>query len=427
MAKVQRFRSIRQLHTIISQETIRPSSPTPPHLNTYNLSLLDQFAPNMRMRIVFFYPNYKSGDSNLLKQSLAKCLTQYYPLAGRFPTPPAPYINCNDGGAEFLEAISDSPLDEFIQKNEQDEALDQLFPYGLSCIAHNTRPGLVEVQLNHFACGGAAVAVSMSHKVADALTMATFINNWAITTRCQSPIAPYFISSSTSNKIMPEFMIKEIDKVKYSSRRFVFPNAKLNELKNTVMAMCTAPTNPTRVELLASLLFKHAVSAASTRSGSLEPSNLFLTVNMRNKFVENYPQTTAGNILGMVIVKMADSGEIRLNELIVELRKGKMELNDLRDVQEGGEKVADMFSTLQGDVSRAYNISSLCRFPFYNVDFGWGKPVEVIIRVPNVEANGLVLMDTPLGDGITAFVHLPEEEMTILQNDNEFVTYVEDI
>lgn len=170
MAKFQRFRSIRQLHTIIFQETIRPSS----------------------------------------------------------------YM---------------------IKKNEQDEALDQLFPYGLSCIAHNTRPRLVEVQLNHFACGGAAVAVSMSHKVADALTMATFINNWAITTRCQSPIGPYFISSSTSNKIMPEFMIKAIDKVKYSSRRFVFPNAKLNELKNKVIAMCTTPTNPTRVELLASLLF----------------------------------------------------------------------------------------------------------------------------------------------------------------------------
>lgn len=90
-------------------------------------------------------------------------------------------------------------------------------------------------------------------------------------------------------------------------------------------------------------------------------------------------------------------------------------------------RVADMFSTLQGDVSRVYNISSVCRFPFYNVDFGWGKPVEVTIRVPNVEANGLVLMDTPLGDGITSFVHLPEEEMSILQNDNEFVTYVEDI
>lgn len=66
------------------------------------------------------------------------------------------------------------------------------------------------------------------------------------------------------------------------------------------------------------------MSAATTKSGSLEPSNLFLTVNMRNKFVENYPQTTAGNILGMVIVKMADSSEIRLNELIVELRKGKV-------------------------------------------------------------------------------------------------------
>ncbi|KAL7609596.1 hypothetical protein Lser_V15G11603 [Lactuca serriola] len=425
MTKLQRFGTIRQLHTIISRETIRPSSPTPPHLKTYNLSLLDQFAPDMHTPSVFFFRNYKKSDTNILKKSLSQCLTHYYPFAGRLTTLPASYINCNDEGVEFLEATNDSLLDNFLHKNEQDETIDQLFPYGLSSTARASCSKLLEVQLNHFAGGGVAVALSMSHKLADAATVANFINHWATITRGGSPVNPCFISSSTSNEIrMPKLIVKDIDKVTYATRRFIFPNSKLNELKDKVIAMGTAPMNPTRVEVLTSLLYKHAVSAAKTKSGSFEPSNLSVAMNMRNKFVEKYPETAVGSIFTWTTVKLVDSGEIRLSEMIAEVRKAKMELEGIRDEQEVVEKFANTSSSLQGDV---YYSSSVCRLPFYEVDFGWGKPVEVIIRIPDVEEKTLILMDTPSGDGIAALVHLPEEEIAILQNDKEFLTYVEEV
>ncbi|KAI3698992.1 hypothetical protein L2E82_42954 [Cichorium intybus] len=425
MAKLQRFGRIRQLHTIISRETIRPSSPTPPHLKTFNLSLLDQFAPDMHTPMVFFYRNYKNGDTNILKQSLSKCLTQYYPFAGRLPTPPALYINCNDEGVDFLEASNDRPLDDFINQNKQDKSIDQLFPYGLSCSARALSAKMLEVQLNHFADGGAAVAVSISHKLADGGTIINFIDHWATVNRCGSPKNPHFISSSTSNNIqVPKFDVvdvKEKDKVNYGTRIFEFSNSKLNELKNKVIAMGTPQMNPTRVEAVTALLFKHAVSAATTKSGSSKPSNLSIAVNLRKKFAENCPETAVGNLFTLAITKMTYSGEIKLNELIAEVRKGKMELEGVRDEQEAVQKLVNTFSTLRGDI---YYTSSGCRVPYYEVDFGWGKPVEVSVRIPDVEEKTILMLDTPTGDGIRAFVHLPEEEIAILQKDKEFLTYV---
>ncbi|XP_042756527.1 acylsugar acyltransferase 3 [Lactuca sativa] len=402
----------------------KPLNHLPQHLYTSKL-ITFLYLIEVLLAFVFFYPNYKKDDTNILKQSLSKCLAQYYPLAGRIPSPPEPYINCNDEGVEFLEAFNDSPLDDFIHKNVQDEFIDQLFPYGLTCTPQASSPLLLKVQLNHFSGGGAAVALSMSHKFADGATIANFVNHWATVARCGSPINPCFISSSkTDNTKMSDFNVNDLDKGNYVTRRFVFPNSKLQELKTKVIAMGTAPINPTRVEVVTSLLFKHAVSAATTSSGSLKPSNLTITVNMRNKFVENYPETAAGNLSMYGVAKMGDSGKIKLGEVIARIRKAKMELEGIKDEQELVQKFANAISNLQGDL---YYITSVCRVPFYQVDFGWGKPVEVIIRFPNVGKNVIVLMDTASGDGIMANVQLPEEEMVILQKDKEFLTYVKDV
>ncbi|KAL8259748.1 hypothetical protein R6Q59_027701 [Mikania micrantha] len=74
---------------IISQETIKPSSPTPSHLKTHVLSLVDNFSLHVPVPFIFFYKNYKDGDISNLKKSLSLCLTQYYPFAGRFLDPNA--------------------------------------------------------------------------------------------------------------------------------------------------------------------------------------------------------------------------------------------------------------------------------------------------------------------------------------------------
>ncbi|KAK1436496.1 hypothetical protein QVD17_02276 [Tagetes erecta] len=423
MAK--QFGKIRQLHTIISQETIKPSSPTPLHLKTHNLSLLDHFSAKFHMPKVFFYKDYKNDYTNMLKRSLSKCLTQYYPFAGRFQTPSASCVVCNDQGIEFIEASNDSRIDEFILNRNQDETLDQIIPeekVGLN--------SLLKVQVNYFGDGGVALAVSISHRIADGFTAASFINYWASVARGDQPaINPTFISSSTNTNNMvkvPEVINQGTVKDNYVARRFIFSNAKLKELKEMVNNMAgETPLNPSRVELLTSFLFKCVTRAANASSCDFKPLNLLHCVNMRNKIIKQCPERATGNVMTLVAAKIADSSEITLNEVIVELRKEKMKLEGLKSEQEVGQSLSNMMTTLAAEGNRSFVTSSLCRFPFYDIDFGFGKPVKVLTRYPDVNDNGALFLDTPEGDGIEALVHLQKDEMPIFEKDEELLAYVE--
>ncbi|KAJ0781434.1 putative vinorine synthase [Helianthus annuus] len=124
----------RQLHTIISREIIKPSSPTPSHHRSYNLSQLDQGLPHIYMPLILFYPNNEicsltaDDKARKLKKSLSRTLTRYYPFAGRLHTPPTTYVDCNDEGVVFVEAKHDSLLHKFQHIiEEEDETLGQLF------------------------------------------------------------------------------------------------------------------------------------------------------------------------------------------------------------------------------------------------------------------------------------------------------------
>ncbi|PWA91022.1 deacetylvindoline O-acetyltransferase [Artemisia annua] len=450
MSKVLRFGK-RQLHTIVSRDMIKPSSPTPCHLKAYNLSVYDQLAPSTYMPIVVFYPSsnihQSPHDTTLeLKNSLSKTLTQYYPFAGRLKENSPSYVDCNDNGVEFIEASNDNVLSDFIQHSKHEE-LDQLFPNDLICFHPYLKLGdkqedsitcPLSVQVNHFACGGVAVATSLHHKFGDARSIFNFINHWARVNAAlfhsrdikdASLVNPHLIYYQNRNTNLPEMMASR-SRVGCVTTSFSFPNEKLKELKAKVTAMTVESgqpiMNPTRVEVLTWLIHKCAIRAnTKTNSGAFTPTGMVFPVDMRNILVEKLPGTTIGNIILMIDVPTRNGSEFEPHMTIGELRKRKTQFQSIRNFEAATGPIAEMSTETILEISNGLNnyyvYSSLCGFPTYGIDFGWGKPVKVTMG--GTMKNFILLMDTPNDDGIEATVCLEEQDMKTFQNDPELLAF----
>ncbi|PWA64018.1 transferase, Chloramphenicol acetyltransferase-like domain protein [Artemisia annua] len=434
--------SRRQLHTIVSKDFIKPSSPTPSNLKTYNLSLLDQTSTNTFMPMVALFPNsHVCRDKTLdLKSSLSRTLTKYYPFAGRLDKLAPAFIDCNDDGAEFLEASVDGTLSDFLQRS-QHEDLDEFFPYGQ--VHRNSNRGdddpqsdrmiPLAVQVNHFECGGIAVAVSLSHKIADGVSMAHFFNDWAKIARLSSrdqkhklDIDPKFISFPDININCMGFSLERSSE--HLTWSFMFPNSKINELKVKVKAMTAESGQPianlTRVEVLNWLLHKCAVAAATKNNlGVFKPTLVAHPTNIRGKMIQPLPEKSIGNFYTILEIFTNNESEMRPEAFINELQKKKTQLKGLKDIDTFIDLLINSsLEQAQRNIDRAYICTSLCGLPLYDIDFGWGKPVKTTIG-GNLRKNSFILIDAPNGDGIEALVCLGKEDMKIIQSDPELLAF----
>ena len=152
---------------VISTDTIKPSSPTPAHLRHFQLSFLDQVLSPIFIPIILFYP--MDGDVKVdtiersiwLKKTLSMTLVQFYTLAGRVKD--NLFIDCTDQGVPYFEAQVKCQLSEFIC-NPDPMQLSKFVPHALDDIVDI----VLAIQVNIFKCGGIAIGVCISHKVADA-------------------------------------------------------------------------------------------------------------------------------------------------------------------------------------------------------------------------------------------------------------------
>lgn len=95
---------------------IKPSKPTPKK-RLWN-SNLDLLVANIHILTVYFYkPNGSSNffDTRILKEALSNVLVSFYPMAGRLAKDEQGRleINCNGEGVLFVEAETDSSIDDF--------------------------------------------------------------------------------------------------------------------------------------------------------------------------------------------------------------------------------------------------------------------------------------------------------------------------
>ncbi|KAM7497728.1 hypothetical protein LguiA_022142 [Lonicera macranthoides] len=404
----------------ISSETIKPSNPTPSHLKRYNLSVMDQINPRIYMPVILFYPNYEcDSQQNIaqksfqLKRSLSETLTQYYPFAGRLISENC--VHCNDNGVEYEEAQLECTMSEVVDEPD-DVALKLLLRDGLAWSYLNYDSSLAVVRANFFACGGMAIVVCFSHKVADGCTICNFLIYWAAVSRQSGElVSPHFISSPPNNSVtLPEYLHEK--KQHWVTRRFVFNNSKIASLKTLVAE--TGVQNPTRVDVITALLYKCAIAAARETLGFFEPAYLTQLVNMRPKLVPPLPETSVGNLFWRITVPTWDETEANVNILSDRIKKAKKQIKGLKSLDE----IEELSEPQEFVNHRKYLCTSMCGFPINKVDFGWGKPVRLSFGGTSLN-NMFLLMDTPSGDGIEALVSLTNQEMIALEADKELLEF----
>ncbi|KAK7389916.1 hypothetical protein VNO78_25213 [Psophocarpus tetragonolobus] len=430
---------------IISREDVRPSSPTPTHLRVFKLSLLDHLIPSPYAPIILYYNSPKDDTTylsevpnrlELLKKSLSKTLTQFYPLGGKIKEDLS--IECNDEGANFVQAKVKCPLGEFLVQ-PQLTLLHKFLPSDLVSAGSNSGTYVTNIQVNIFECGGIVIGVCISHRIVDGAALSTFIKGWTERAKgCNQLTQPNFIASSLFPTNSPwlrglsMWMWGSLFKQgNWVTRRFLFRNSDIASLK----AQTLGTANSTRLEIVSSMLWKSLMGVSKARFGTQRPSLVTHLMNLRRRMDETLcPQHAMGNLLWLVAAENMSDHEMELEELVGKLRSAISKVDDkfveeLRGdkgrsiMQESLRAIGEMGSKSEVDYC---GFSSWCNFGFYEADFGWGKPTWVSgvgsIDSVSVFMNLIILVDTRLGDGIEAWVTLDVKDMNHLEANPELLS-----
>lgn len=422
---------------IISKEILKPSSSTPQHLRTYKLSVLDQLAPPIYIPIILFYSPASENlckNSDHLKESFSQTLTHFYPFAGRIKDDFS--VDCNDEGAEFIEARVAGDISMVLEQADinQQQQLLPCSPYGKSSKLSTDQVTLA-VQVNYFNCGGVAISICIWHAVADASTLATFVNCWAAISRdpnnvidevvfdCTTLFPPQDLSSFSLHSFVKEEVSSEI-----VMKRFLFDGSKVAALRDEVGNIGPSLDRPSRFIAVSTLILT-AMMTVTRENEAMQINAATIAVDLRRRLKPPVPKQSIGNIFQVTIAKWpeSESNELSCNGLAGKLHESIRMMNDdfIRKIHAGG----GYFNLLKraGEEARkgsnltVFGFSSWCNFPFYETDFGWGKPLwlSAALKLNKVA----IFLDTKDGEGIEAWIGLSEEDMVKFEQDPGILTY----
>jgi len=421
---------------ILSRETIKPSSPTPSHLKLYPLSFIDNIICRNYLPLLYFYNPNGSRDQNSktsqLRKSLSQLLSKYYPFAGRIKDKIT--IECNDQGVSFLVAKIKNKLSE-IHQNPTEKLLNSLFPDELQWKEMDWSSTFIAIQINWFTCGGMVISICISHKIGDASTIFNFMNDWAIINQKleedekESLVSPLSLLDTGATifpqrdlPIFPENVLKRENNVEF--KRFVFKPEMIKSLK--AMVTSSSMPSPTRVQVVSAWIYKHAISIMGL---NFQTASFCMAVNLRKRMVPPLSEKCVGNILWFSSM-MTNKKEMELEELVCKIKEGLSEFCDVypkmfREIGKNNLLISECLKQAtvpQPENTNVFGFSSWCRFPMYEADFGWGKPIWVTITGCSSK-NNIGLMDTKDGDGIEVVVNMEEKYMAKFEHDFELLQY----
>ncbi|KAK9163865.1 hypothetical protein Syun_004767 [Stephania yunnanensis] len=424
----------------LSIEVIKPSTPTPAHLKTHKFSLLDQYYGHGYLSVPLFYSSPTNTNASQiianLKTSLAKSLTLFYPLAGRIKDDYN--VECNDEGVKFVHAqVRHCSLSQAL--TPAGDHLSQLFPK-----QHTSGEELLGIQVSFFECGGIAIGAYLSHKIMDAHSVCTFMLRWAKIASCgvdnfansPSVLRPRFDSAYVFPPTKATPLASE--QIEVTTERVVFKvfrieGSKIAALKARAKS-CTDDKYPSKMMAVTAFLWtifgaidkqrrcRLAVAASLRRRLRTDQSSLETVLPIMHK-------NTMGNSAVILLTPpMVPTSDFAALPDLVKVVEDTVRGVDRRD--DGGEisKMMESFfeavveSNDEGELG-VYEVSSWLRLPFYEADFGWGRPVWFVALIQAFK-NVITYFETRCGEGVEVLVWMTEEDMARFESVPELLEFV---
>ncbi|KAL7209264.1 hypothetical protein ACSBR1_030909 [Camellia fascicularis] len=304
---------------------------------------------------------------------------------------------------------------------------------------------LVAIRVNVFTCGGISIGLRFLHRIMDATTLQAFLICWAAMATGSSKNRETYPDINAALFFPPRRDSQtQDDQVTFSFKQkwflnkdgvwkgLVFDAAAISALKAKVAS--EAVPNPSRFQVVASFIWKSAISA-SKALGSQKPSAIVFPVNMRPKMVPPMSQNSIGNFVWHATAHHREES-VELHNTVDLLRGAIQKINgDHIQSLQGDQRFAVVTGTLDNlrnmysdEKPELYICGTWCGLGFYDVDFGWGKPIWVINPVQDklriMYPNAIGLMDSKSGDGIEVMMFLPDTHMAKLLYDAEFLSFV---
>ncbi|XP_024996982.1 pelargonidin 3-O-(6-caffeoylglucoside) 5-O-(6-O-malonylglucoside) 4'''-malonyltransferase-like [Cynara cardunculus var. scolymus] len=422
---------------IQSRKLIKPSISTPPSLRSYKISFVDELAPSMNISLVLFFPHNTDYNPTQLEKSLEKTLTLMYPLAGRYMAD-VRTVDCNDQGVEFVQAQADTTIQEILDfKLKVDPNLiNQFIPSKL--LADGPTDAVLATQLTAFECGGSALGVSIAHRIGDVSTMSAFLNQWATLSRKDAKVETGLITSFSSFPAQDSPFIEQ-GFTKLNDNGYVTKKLSFDENAISNMRMKATSNGKTdnrqlfKVQLVSALIWKafigvdHAIYGHSRDSVALQPTKL------RQKTRSSLPRSISiGNQWGPIVTERNTTKKVELGfEDLIDLlgdsvMKTMKEYSKLGhdDSQERKEMVLKSFSQIR-NISNDRNVVwlvSWCRFPYYDVDFGFGKPEWISCGCVPFK-RGVIMVDDAGGNGVEAYVSMGVADVRHFEQDEDIKAF----
>eukprot|EP00253_Pinus_taeda_P015472 PITA_15472 len=325
----------------------------------------------------------------VLKKSLAEVLVHFYPLAGRLITSSDGilYIDCNDAGVDLIEASApDVGIQEVASTEADPGVVAQLFALDGAINVDGRFLPLLVVQVTKLR-DGVAIGFTVNHVVVDGTSLWNFINSWAdlcrgATTISHPPLHSrcFDIKDSHIALELPQTLtINNFSPPPLREKVFHFSKETILRLKDRANR-----NNSDDSIILSSFqaLCAHMWQAITRARGLLphEPTTFKLSVNCRDRLVPPLPFSYFGNVIqlisttvtvGELLAADISSTASLLHHIISPITDGSIraELQRFNDHP----SVRKLDKTIRGTVF----IGSSPRFPMYDNDFGWGRPVRV--------------------------------------------------